>query len=160
MENKVAKWRYALIISIAFIILAVFCARLVQWQIFQKDYYQDIALTSTEYTVKTDAIRGEIYDKNGVPLAINKSGYRVVINKIYMPDEELNKNIIKLVSLLDSCGGKWIDELPIKVDSSGNYYFDEKKTDEIDELKSKDNLNMNPYSTASECMAKLVEKIL
>ncbi len=158
MENKVAKWRYALIISIAFIILAVFCARLVQWQIFQKDYYQDIALTSTEYTVKTDAIRGEIYDKNGVPLAINKSGYRVVINKIYMPDEELNKNIIKLVSLLDSCGGKWIDELPIKVDSSGNYYFDEKKTDEIDELKSKDNLNMNPYSTASECMAKLVEK--
>ncbi len=158
MDNKVGKWRYVLIIIIALIILAIYCARLIRWQIFQKDYYEDIALTSTEYTVKTDAIRGEIYDKNGVPLAVNKSGYRVVINKIYMPDEELNENIIKLVRLIDKCKGKWIDELPIKVDSKGNYYFDKDKTDEIDELKSKDNLNMNPYSTAAECMAKLVEK--
>lgn len=158
MENKVGKWRYVLIIIIALIILAVYCARLIQWQIFQKNYYEDIALTSTEYTVKTDAIRGEIYDKNGVPLAINKSGYKVVINKIYMPDDELNENIIKLVSLIESCKGKWIDELPIKVDSKGNYYFDKNKSDEIDELKSKDNLNMNPYSTAAECMLKLVEK--
>ena len=158
MDNKVGKWRYVLIIIIALIILAIYCARLIRWQIFQKDYYEDIALTSTEYTVKTDAIRGEIYDKNGVPLAVNKSGYRVVINKIYMPDEELNENIIKLVRLIDKCKGKWIDELPIKVDGGGNYYFDKDKTDEIDELKSKDNLNMNPYSTAAECMAKLVEK--
>ena len=150
MENKVGKWRYVLIIIIALIILAVYCARLIQWQIFQKNYYEDIALTSTEYTVKTDAIRGEIYDKNGVPLAINKSGYKVVINKIYMPDDELNENIIKLVSLIESSKGKWIDELPIKVDSKGNYYFDKNKSDEIDELKSKDNLNMNPYSTAAE----------
>ncbi len=158
MNDKTAKWRYALIITVAFIILAVYCARLVQWQIFQNDYYEDIALTSTEYTVKTDAVRGEIYDKNGVPLAVNKSGYRVVINKIYMPDEELNENIVKLVKLIEGCKGKWIDELPIKADNSGNYYFDEKKTDEIDELKSKDNLNMNPYSTADECITKLVEK--
>lgn len=158
MENKIGKWRYVLIIIIALIILAVYCARLIQWQIFQKDYYEDIALTSTEYTIKTDAIRGEIYDRNGVPLAVNKAGYRIVINKIYMPDEELNENIVKVVDLLESCKGKWIDELPIKVDKNGNYYFDEEKSDEIDELKSKDNLNMNPYSTADECMTKLVEK--
>ena len=158
MENRVGKWRYALIISIALIILAIYCARLVQWQFFQNDFYEDIALTSTEYTIKTDAIRGEIYDKNGVPLAINKSGYRIVINKLYMPDSELNENIVRLVKLLEGCKGKWIDELPIKIDNKGNYYFDEKKTEEIEDLKSKDNLNMNPYSTAAECMTKLVEK--
>lgn len=158
MEKKAVKWRYALIITIALIALAVYCARLVQWQLFQKDYYDDIALTSTEYTVQTDAIRGEIYDVNGVPLAVNTTGYRVLINKIYMPDEELNDNIVKLTQLLESCGEEWIDDLPIKVDSKGNYSFDEEKTDEIETLKSKDNLNMNPYSTAAECMAKLVEK--
>ena len=158
MEVKVRKWRSVLVIIIMLVAFAALSARLVQWQVFQKDYYNEIALTSTEYTVETDAIRGEIFDVNGVPLAVNKTGYRVVINKIFMPDEELNDNIVKLTALIESCGGKWKDELPIKVDADGNYSFDEKKTSEIDELKSKDNLNMNPYSTAAECMAKLVEK--
>ncbi len=158
MEGAVKKWRFALIITIVLIAMAAFSARLIQWQIFQTDYYNNIALTSTEYNVSTDAIRGEIYDVNGVPLAVNKTGYRVLINKIFMPDEELNSAVVKLVALLESCGGKWIDELPIIVDENGEYAFDEKKTDEINTLKSKDNLNMNPYSTAAECMAKLVER--
>ncbi len=158
MEVTVRKWRYVLVLILMLISLALICSRLVQWQIFQRSYYNEIALTSTEYTVSTDAIRGEIYDRNGLPLAVNKTGYRIVINKIYMPDEELNGNIVKLTALLESCGGKWNDELPINVDSNGIYSFDDKKTDEINTLKNKDNLNMNPYSTAAECMSKLVEK--
>ena len=158
MELKAKKWRSVLVITLVLIAFTVLSTRLVQWQVFQKDYYNEIAMTSTEYTIETDAIRGEIFDVNGVPLAVNKTGYRVVINKIFMPDEELNDNIVRLSALIESCGGKWKDELPIKVDADGNYSFDETKTDEINDLKSKDNLNMNPYSTAAECMAKLVEK--
>lgn len=158
MELKAKKWRSVLVITLVLIAFTVLSTRLVQWQVFQKDYYNEIAMTSTEYTIETDAIRGEIFDVNGVPLAVNKTGYRVVINKIFMPDEKLNDNIVRLSALIESCGGKWKDELPIKVDADGNYSFDEKKTDEINDLKSKDNLNMNPYSTAAECMAKLVEK--
>lgn len=158
MEVKVRKWRYTLIIILILAATAVFSARLVQWQIIQNDEYEDIALTSTEYTVKTDAIRGEIYDVNGVPMAQNKTGYKVTINKIYMPDEELNENILKLTELTESSGSKWTDELPIRLDKEGNYYFVKDKDREIEELKSKDNLNMNPYSTAAECMARLVEK--
>lgn len=158
MEYGVKKWRHALLISFILIIAAVFCARLVQWQIFQSEYYDDIALTSYEYTVKSDAIRGEIYDRNGMPLAINKTGYRVLINKLFMQDESLNDAVVRLTALLETCGGKWIDELPIIVDKDGAYAFDEEKASEIDRLKGKDQLNMNPYSTAAECMAKLVEK--
>ena len=158
MERTVKKWRYALVLTLLLAAMAVFSARLIRWQIFQSDYYNDIALTSTEYNVSTDAIRGEIYDVNGVPLAVNKTGYRVLINKIFMPDEELNATVVKLVALLESCGCKWIDELPIIVDANGEYAFDEERSSEIADLKSKDNLNMNPYSTAAECMAKLVER--
>ena len=158
MERTVKKWRYALVLTLVLAAMAVFSARLIRWQIFQSDYYNDIALTSTEYNVSTDAIRGEIYDVNGVPLAVNKTGYRVLINKIFMPDEELNATVVKLVALLESCGCKWIDELPIIVDANGEYAFDEERSSEIADLKSKDNLNMNPYSTAAECMAKLVER--
>ena len=121
MERTVKKWRYALVLTLVLAAMAVFSARLIRWQIFQSDYYNDIALTSTEYNVSTDAIRGEIYDVNGVPLAVNKTGYRVLINKIFMPDEELNATVVKLVALIESCGCKWIDELPIIVDANGEY---------------------------------------
>ena len=158
MNSISLKGRYAFIITILLIAAAVFVTRLVKWQIFQSDYYDQISMTSTSYTVTTDALRGEIYDVNGADLAVNVTSYRVVISKLYMPDEQLNRSIVRLIEIMDQCNEKWIDELPIKIDKNGNYQFDEKKQDEIDELKNKDNLNMNPYSTADECMAKLVEK--
>lgn len=158
MEKKPLKARYIFMLTFVFIVAAVFITRLIQWQIMQSDYYDEIAASSTSYTVSTEALRGEIFDVNGVELAVNLTGYKVVINKLYMKDEELNETIVKLVDVMDRCGEKWIDELPILVDENGNYVFDEKKQDEITELKSRDNLNMNPYSTAAECMARLVEQ--
>ena len=158
MEKKSLKGRYAFVITVVLIAFACFAARLVQWQLVESDYYSDIALTSTAYTVKTEALRGEIYDKNGVDLAVNITGYKVVIDKIYMDDEKLNDTIVKLTELMDKCGEKWIDNLPITVNSDGSYDFAKDKEEEIEELKSKDNLNMNPYSTAEECMAQLIKK--
>ncbi len=158
MQSKSLKGRYAFIIAILIIAAAVFVYRLFDWQIVESDYYDEIAMTSTSYTVNTEALRGEIYDVNGVSLALNVTTYRVIINKLYMPDEKLNDSILSLIQLMDRCGEKWTDELPIITDKNGSYRFNEKKQDEIDELKNKDHLNMNPYSTADECMVKLVEK--
>lgn len=158
MNSKSLKGRYAFIITVLLIAAAVFITRLVHWQIIQSDYYDRISMTSTSYTVTTDALRGEIYDVNGVDLAVNVTSYRVVISKLYMPDEKLNDSIVRLIEIMNQCDEKWIDELPITIDKNGSYQFNTKKQDEIDELKNKDNLNMNPYSTADECMAKLVEK--
>lgn len=158
MGTKVKKWRFALMLTVVTLVTGIFCARLVQWQIKENDIYENIALTSTEYTIKTQAIRGEIFDVNGTPLAQNQTGYRIVINKIYTPENKLNEYITKLISLSEKCGCKWKDELPIKIDNDGNFYFDDKKDNEIAQLKSKDNLNLNPYSTAQDCMNKLIEK--
>ena len=158
MEKKPLKGRYAVLVSLMLVITAVLLARLIQWQVVESSYYNTIASTSTTYTVKTEALRGEIFDVNGVELAVNLTGYRVVINKLYMPDDELNETIVRLVDILERCDEKWIDELPIRLDSTGNYVFDEEKQDEIRDLKSKDNLNMNPYATAEECMLRLVER--
>lgn len=158
MEKGISKGRYACIITIILIIITVFVVRLIQWQLVESDYYNDIALTSTTYKVKTEALRGEIFDVNGVDLAVNVTGYKVVIDKIYLKDEDLNNVIIRLIDLMEKCGEKWIDNLPIVTESDGSYKFAEGKEDEISELKNKDNLNMNSYSTADECMAKLVEK--
>ncbi len=158
MKSKSYKGRYAFLMTVFLIAVALFVSRLVQWQVFQSDYYDDIAMTSTTYTVKTDALRGEIYDVNGVDLAVNVTGYKVVINKLYIKDTEMNGIILDLIHIMDSCHEKWIDELPIQMDANGNYTFVKDKEDEIADLKSKDNLNMNSYSTADDCMKKLVEK--
>ncbi len=152
------KWRYALMMIIILIVTAVFCVRLFRWQVRENSVYEDIALTSTEYTISTDAVRGEIYDVNGVPLAQNQTGYKLTLNKIFIPDDKLNSTVLKLLELTEKCGCKWIDELPIKADGNGEYQFLPKKEDEISELKSKEMLNMNSYSTAQECMAAFAKR--
>ena len=101
MEKKPLKGRYAVLISLILVMTAVLLARLIQWQVVESGYYNTIASTSTTYTVKTDALRGEIFDVNGVELAVNLTGYRVVIDKLYMPDEELNETIVRLVDVLE-----------------------------------------------------------
>lgn len=80
----------------------------------------------------------------------------MVIDKLYMEDDKLNDTILALILLMEKCGEKWVDALPIIMDGD-SYKFADDMEDEIAELKSKDNLNMNTYSTAEECMSKLNE---
>ncbi len=158
MEQKPMKGRFALLLALVFVVVAVFMVRLIQWQIVQSGMYDSITGERDTYTITGEAVRGEIYDRNGNQLAVNLTGYRIVMNKLFISSDDLNEVIARLVEITGQCGEKWVDELPILVDERGNYSFDEKKQDEIDELKSRDQLNMNPYSTANECMAKLIER--
>ena len=158
METKPYKARYAIMLSVMLVVIALFLVRLIQWQVIQADYYDDLIDSGEKYTVTGEAVRGEIYDVNGVELAVNLTGYKIVLNKIYIDNEDLNDIISRLVDIMDECDEYWTDELPILLDENGEYVFDEEKQDEIDTLKSKSELNMNPYSTAAECMVKLVER--
>ena len=75
-----------------------------------------------------------------------------------MPDKRLNDSIVRAVEAVENAGAKWKDTFPIVIDKNGDYAFDGEKSDSVAQLKSKDRLNMNPYSTADECMAILAEK--
>lgn len=137
---------------------AVLLFRLVQWQIIQADRYQALSSPQTTCTVTGEAVRGEIYDIHGEPLAVNLTGYRVVLNKLFLNSEQLNNTIVRLVRVTEECGEKWLDSLPILSDDKGRYYFDEQQKTAVAALKSRDNLNMNPYATAADCMARLAER--
>ncbi len=152
------KARYIFIGVFTAFAVAVLFGRLVEWQIFKSKYYEEVAAASASYTVETDGIRGEIFDKNGVPLAVNETGYKIVINKLFMPDRRLNDAVVRAVEAVENAGAKWKDSFPIVMDKNGDYAFDSKRSDSVAQLKSKDRLNMNPYSTADECMAILAEK--
>lgn len=137
---------------------AVLLFRLGQWQLLQADRYRALLVTQTTYTVTGDAIRGEIYDRNGEPLAVNLTGYRVVLNKLFIDSDALNETIVQLVRVTEECGEHWLDSLPILPDGKGGYRFDEQQSEAVAALKSRDDLNMNPYATANDCMARLAER--
>lgn len=155
-EKKHKHGRTVFLIIVLLIIFGMFTARLADWQLINGNKYDDIAKSSTSYTVETEALRGEILDINGVGLAVNSTGYQVVIDKLYMEDDKLNDTILALILLMNKCGEEWIDTLPIVMDGD-SYKFADDMEEEITELKSKDNLNMNTYSTAEECMSRLKE---
>ena len=157
-EQKHSKVRAGVLLTIMIAVLSLFLVRLIQWQVVQSGYYDTLADSTVKYTVRSEALRGEIYDVNGVELAVNLTGYKITLNKVYLKDEELNEIIVRLVQIMEECHEQWIDELPILTDENGRYIFDEEKEDEIRELKSRRNLNMNPYSTASECMVMLAKR--
>ena len=104
-------------------VFVVFGAQLVNWQLVHGAQYRAQADSTNIYTVKKDASRGEILDANGVSLAVNETGYKVVFNNLYVPKGSLNATILQLVALFESRNEEWIDNFPIVVDENGNFAF-------------------------------------
>ena len=108
--------------------------------------------------MKTDALRGEILDVNGVPFAENATGYNLVFDRFSLDEDKENEIIIDLFKVLKEKNAPWVDNLPIVLGKDGNYQFVEGKDKEIKELKGKSRLNLNNYATANDCMNKLCKE--
>ncbi len=153
-DKKIGRYIFILIfICLSFIIYAV---RLYEWQIVKGKDFLDQANTRYTYKIETMAKRGEIVDVNGVPLAINESSYTIVINKMYVEKESENAIILSLIDLFNFKGEKWIDELPIVINSHGYFEFLPEKEEEIEKMKKI--LILNNYANAQNCMDKIIQK--
>ena len=156
--NLKEKSRYILCGVLIVSIFSCYVARLVDWQIVNGEAYRERANRSSIYKNKTDALRGEILDVNGVGFVENLTGYKIFLDRFALPAEKENQTILDLIALLKLKNESFIDELPIKLTSAGQFEFEEEKEKEIRELKGKNRLNLNSYSTADECMEKLAKK--
>lgn len=128
---------------------------MVDWQIINGQKYLEAANRSNIFVVKTDALRGEILDVNGIAFSENETGYNIVFDRFSLSEDKENDLIISLLKTLKDKDTPWVDKLPIFLDKNGNYQFVEGKDKEIKDLKSKDRLNLNSYATANDCMSKL-----
>ena len=117
------------------IVSAVFISRLVDWQIFNYEYYKTRANSSNIYFLKTDPVRGEILDCYGEGLAVNDTGYKVILNRLAVEKSRENEVVLEVIDLLESLGSEWIDILPIGVNSDG-FYFEENQESQIKSLKT------------------------
>ncbi|NOZ48909.1 MAG: penicillin-binding protein 2 [Chloroflexi bacterium] len=69
------------------VVFVILIARLAMLQFFTNENYQEQAIFNRTRVVKTEGIRGVIYDRDGRILAANKARYDVVIIPAELPDD-------------------------------------------------------------------------
>lgn len=150
-----------LILAIAIVtVFAVFAVSLFRIQIVQGAYYAGLADTNVTTVIGVSASRGEILDRNFLPIAVNRTTYAIILDYNYFPTgtgEEAQKAqndcLLRLVQLLTETGEAWNDNLPIS--GTAPYRFVEGETNPVERLKS--DLRMASYATAENCMAEMIK---
>lgn len=149
-------------LAIVVSVLVLFVGTLLSIQIVHHDEYLQMSKTQKVYSVPIVAARGEIVDRNGNPLVVNRQGNAVVLDYATFPSSEdnaaRNKVIIELIRLFESHGVEWVNELPLVLDGNGNVQYAPDSEKEIKRLKSKDQLHLATYATAQNCLDALIDK--
>ncbi|WP_085831849.1 peptidoglycan D,D-transpeptidase FtsI family protein [Clostridium merdae] len=145
--------RYLFCIVVLLIAFGVYGLRLINWQVINGAYWLGVSTRTNTSSVKMTAARGEILDRNGSALAVNKTVYAIVFDKVAMTKDTQNKTILQLVSLLQKRGEAWIDELPIQVTAAGAYEFIPGRDKDVAALIK--HLRLNNYATAEQCILQM-----
>ena len=149
--------RIVICVILLVVIFAGFALRLFDWQIVHGEEYKELSKASTAHTVESDATRGEILDVDGNPLAVNETAYNIVLNKVYVSeDDDLNLIIIDLINTLNECGESYLDELPISL-MDGGFVFDEGSAGDVEYIESPAMLDKEGL-TADEIVNGLAER--
>lgn len=108
-NKKFENWRYLVLFILITTVFGFYLLRLFDIQILQGDNYIVQANENRTRIISEPAIRGTIYDRNGVVLAQNVPSYNVVVIPGYLPEDEGNtqkifRELSKLIDLPVSQG--------------------------------------------------------
>lgn len=159
MKEKNDNKREFIIIGFVAAVFILFAVNLFRVQVIGARSKEDRTVASS--SVRVEAARGEIYDRNGKLLVTNSQSNSLIFDYSFFPPqsemEERIKIIDSLIKLFKKNDAKWRDELPIKM-KNGKAVFKKKSDADISYLKSKDFLNLNEYATAENCLDALIER--
>lgn len=155
------KGRFIAMIVIFASLISVFVFTLLKNQVI--DGKKDTASnTASVESTEVKALRGQILDRNGNVIVGNRQGNDVVFLASDFPEyskqEERNKIIKSLIDLFEQNKVKWNDDMPIVMDTNGNYQFAKDRDKDIETMKSRDILRLNKYATADDCMNELIDR--
>lgn len=94
-------------------VLCVYAVLLVRMQVTDADAYRAEAEKRVTRTVTLSAPRGNIYDRNGVPLVVNRQSYAIQIDRSVCRDEAFAAAVCQLAAVLEETGDAPADTLPI-----------------------------------------------
>lgn len=159
MNRKRDNLRELIIICFVVLVFVLFCVNLFRIQVVNARSKEEKTISSS--SVKVEAARGEIYDRNGKLLVTNSQSNSLIFDYNFFPSQKAMEERIKiidaLIKLFDETDTKWRDELPIKI-KNGKATFKKDRETDIAYLKSKDFLNLNEYATAENCLDALIER--
>lgn len=147
--------RIIALLLIILMVLSIFSVRLFQIQIVQGEDYAKLVSKNYQTSISVAASRGEIVDRNQVPLVSNRTSYAVVLEYSYFPKDypEQNACLLALTEMLQRQGEQWNDTLPMGKEAP--YAFDEERKAGVARLK--ESLRVAPYATEEQCMQRMVE---
>lgn len=135
------------------VILVLYSAKLINYQIINASHYSSQAGGAYSRTSVIKASRGEILDRYGRQLAVNRNGYDIVFNSAYLDRSELNSIIERLIVLLSEYGTEWADDLPIS--ENAPFVFTDDSTAKKTLLRT---LDVAHYATAEDCYRLMVSR--
>jgi len=110
--------RLFLLLLIVFVLFYILVMRLFELQIVEGEELAKAFELSVVREVSIEGHRGNIYDRNGYPLAENIISYTVFLNdSIEVPDK--NQMIHELIGIIKNNGDTLIDEFPLRQTDEG-----------------------------------------
>lgn len=134
------------------VVIALFSVRIFSLQVIDKENLAAGSSGLTEVKVVLPAARGEILDRDGRQIAVNRDGYDIVFNSAYLDRSSLNELILQLISLCEEYDTEYKDNLPLS--TAAPYGF----TDDAGADKLRSFLNVADYASAEQCFKRLAEK--
>ncbi len=155
MKQRFAFLRTLSLFLIVLLIFATYSLRLMQLQLVEGDNYYAQTQKRTQRTVTVPAARGEIVDRNGRPLVVNRSCYNIVFDGATMPKRMQNEIILTLTKIFAEEDAQWISNLPLE-QAGASYAFTDATEREIEAVKV--NLELQTYATAEHVMTELISR--
>ena len=121
--------RSIVLLAVLTILFMVLIGRLFFLQIVNGEKYTEKFNLRIKREITLPGTRGNIYDRNGKPLAVNKLAWSVTIEDqgSYASEREreldLNGKIYQLITLVEKHGDSMENALQIRLDKNGNYEF-------------------------------------
>lgn len=141
----------AVLISVVF---GAFVVRMMKLQLIDGEGYRQMSDVSYSREVTVKAARGEIVDRNGVPLAVNRTGYNVIFDKSYVKMDEVNDLILITYGIISKQGEKHQESIPLNFEKP--YGFKDGYETSVATLKAR--IGLQDYATEKNVWDALCER--
>ena len=125
MFRKKYSIRYLILLSVFLLAVFIYTGQLLNMQFANAAKYERQIVNTTTKTYKVSAVRGEIFDRNGVPLVTNQNIYNLEINGGLFPKSNYIELVVQLVDAIEAnnCEVRTkVDSFPvIKTDNGYSY---------------------------------------
>ena len=151
--SKRSVWRTVILMGLLVLILGVFSVRLMRLQIVNGADYLEQASSTITISSTITASRGEVVDRYGRVIAGNRVGYTVSLNRLYLPDENLNTTLIKLTEILAAADEPWSDTMPLSQQEPWSFTGDANAVEKL-----KNTLELSSVATAQNAWSQMLRR--